>query len=266
MTQERTPLRFPALATALLCSITSAMGDDKDTLNQAIDKVSATVSYAWKGETEFQSQIGNVPAQIPVLDGRYQKEVGLHIKSDRGEIFRRNDRVLIKQGPSDWQELSQSRPVSGASTQNRPRGALFSRVMIRNMKAPHEELKELAKALQEVNKGEKAERIGDLDCFQYSGELTDEAMKGSPLGRMLAQYGGAGAELKGSAKFWVDAQGNLSTYEAVAKATIEFQGTSVDFTLTRRTEITDVGKVKVEVPEGVRKLLSEKPQTEEKKE
>jgi hypothetical protein len=257
-------MMFLTLATALLVSTL----DDKETLTQAIEKVAALDSYAFKGETEFQGPLGNNgPAQVPVMDGKYQKEVGLHIKSDKGEIFKKNDRVLVKQSPNDWQDVSQFQPPAGApGAGNRPRGALFGRAMIRNMKAPHEDLKELVKGLKEVKKSEKTEKIGDLDCFQYSGELTDEAMKSSPLGRMLTQFGGAGAEVKGSAKFWVDTQGNLAIYEAVTKATVEFQGNSIDFTLTRRTEVTDAGKTKVEVPEAVQKLLSEKPKTEEKKE
>ena len=48
---------------------------------------------------------------------------------------------------------------------------------------------------------------------------------------------------------------------------IEFQGNPIEFSMIRSSEISAVGKTKVEVPEGVKKLL-EKPaeKSEDKKE
>ena len=257
-------MKFLSLAAALILSAMPALArDDKEALLKATEKAAALESYAFKGETDFQGPLGKAPAQIPVLDGKFQKDAGLHIKSDRGEIFKKNNRAFLKQGSEDWQDLAQFQPPPGGNP-NRNRGAMFGPMMARNMKAPHEELKELAKGLKEVKKDEKTEKVGDIECVVYSGDLTDEAMKGSPLGRLIGQFGGAGAEVKGSAKFWVDLTGNVVIYEVLTKAAVEFQGNSIDFTLTRRNEISDSGKVKVEIPEGVQKLLSEKPKTEDK--
>ena len=92
-------------------------------------------------------------------------------------------------------------------------------------------------------------------------------MKGSPLGRMLGQFGaGANAETKGSARVWVDGAGNVVIFEVVTKISIDVQGNQIDITMTRRCELSDAGKAKVEVPEAVQKLMTEKPKTEEKKE
>ena len=90
----------------------------------------------------------------------------------------------------------------------------------------------------------------------------------TPEGFRLEQpfFRGANADVKGSVKIWVDTTGNVLIYEVVTKATVEVQGNSVDFSLTRRSEISGAGKTKVEIPEGVQKLLSEKPKAEEKKE
>jgi hypothetical protein len=244
--------------------------DDKETLAQAVAKAAALDSYTFKGETDFQSAFGNAPAQIPSMDGKYQKDAGLHIKTDKGEFFKKGDRTLVKQGQGDWQDSSQFQPPAPPDgtppNKNRARAGTFGKMMIRNFKAPHEELKDLAKGFKEVKKGEKPEKIGEIDCFQYSGELSDEAMKGSPLGRMLSQFGGANASVTGSARIWVDGSGNVVIYEVVTKATVEVQGNAIDFSMTRRSEISDAGKTRVEVPEGVQKLLSEKPKAEEKKE
>jgi hypothetical protein len=255
----------------LIALAAPAFADDKETLTQAVSKAAALESYAFKGETEVQSPFGNAPAQIPTMDGKYQKDAGLHIKSDKGEIFKKGERIFVRQAAGDWQDLAQFQPPAPAEgdkpNRNRGRGALFGKMMVRNFKAPHDELQELAKGFKEVKKGNKTEKIGDIECTQFSGDLSEEALKSSPLGRMLGQFGAAGnAETKGSARVWVDASGTVVIYEVVTKISIEVQGNQIDITMTRRCELSDAGKVKVEVPEGVQKLLNEKPKTEEKKE
>jgi hypothetical protein len=252
---------------ALILIATPALADDKDALTQAVGKLAAFDSYAFKGETEFNSQFGNAPPTIPTLDGSYQKDSGLYIKSDKGEMFRKGDRVFVKQPQQDWQDLSAFQPPAPPAGQGPRAGGLFGKMMLRNVKPPHEELKEVVRGLKTVAKAEKTEKINDLDCTAYSGELSDESMKLSPLGRLLGQFGGANHEVKGSARFWVDPQGNIVIYELLTKATVDFQGNQIDFSLARRSEISNAGKTKVEVPDGVRKLLdAPKPEkTEDKK-
>ncbi|HZE97183.1 MAG TPA: hypothetical protein VE981_09150 [Planctomycetota bacterium] len=253
----------------LILAASPALADDKEALTQAVARLGELGSYKFKGETEFQSQFGNAPPTIPTLDGVFQKDAGLYIKSDKGEMFKKDDRVFIKQAQADWQDLSQFQPPAPPAGKGPRAGGAFGKVMLRNVKAPHDELKDVVRGLKTVTKAEKTEKIGDIECFQYSGDMTDEAMKGSPLGRLLGTFGGANAEVKGSARLWLDGQGNIVIYETVTKATLDFQGNQVDFSLTRRSEITDADKAKLEVPEAVQKLLAEKakPQkTEDKKE
>ena len=255
----------------LLAWAAPAFADDKETLTQAVSKIAALESYAFKGETEVQSPFGNGPAQVPTMDGKYQKDAGLYIKSEKGEMFKKGDRVFVRPGAGEWQDLAQFQPPAPAEgdkpNRNRGRGALFGRMMIRNFRAPHEELPDLVKGLKELHKGDKTEKIGDVDCIQYSGDLSEEAMKASPLGRMLGQFGAAGnAETKGSARIWVDGGGRLVIYEVITKVSLDVQGNQIDVSMIRRCELSDAGKVRVEIPEAVQKLLNEKPKTEEKKE
>jgi len=263
-------MKILASAVVLMALAAPVFADDKETLTQAVSKAAALESYAFKGETEVQSPFGAAPPQVPTMDGKYQKDAGLHIKSDKGEIFKKGDRIFVKQGSADWQDLAQFQPPAPAEgekpNRNRARGALFGRMMLKNFKAPHEELQDLAKGFKEVKKGDKTEKIGDIECTQFSGNLSEEAMKGSPLGRMLGQFGAAGnAETKGSARIWVDGSSNVVIYEVVTKISIDIQGNQVDITMTRRCELSEAGKAKVEIPEAVQKLLNEKPKTEEKK-
>src|SRR5689334_21361051 len=119
------------LTLALLMALTT--GDD--TLTKALEKAAALESYAFKGETEFQSQFGNAPTQVPSMDGKYQKDVGLHIKSDRGEFFRKGDRFLVKQGADGWSDLSDLKPPTPAEGdkpgRNRARGTAMGKVILR---------------------------------------------------------------------------------------------------------------------------------------
>jgi hypothetical protein len=247
-----------------LALILALTGDE--TLTKALEKAAALESYAFKGETEFQSQFGNAPAQVPSMDGKYQKDVGMHIKSDRGEFFRKGDRFLVKQGNRDWTDLANlEAPAPAEGNRNRARGTALGKLMIRGFKAPHEELKDLAKGFKEVKKAEKPEKIGDIECAVYSSDLTEEAMKNAPLGRMLGQFGGAAATVTGSARVWVDGSGNVVIYEISTKASLEIQGNQIELGLIRRSEISDAGKAKVEVPEAVQKLLGAPPVKSEDK-
>lgn len=257
------------LAALALIAAPAWAADDQETLQQALLKASAATSYSFKGETEVQSQFGGAPGgQIPSLDGKYQKDTGLYIKTDKGEVFRKAERILVKQGAGEWQDLAHmalpTPPAAGADPKARPRGGVRLMMMLRNLKAPHEEVKDLAKGFKAVKKDEKAEKIGDVDCFQYSGDLTEEAMKTSPFGRMLGLLGGPNASLSGSARVWLDTQGNVVIYEIVTKANVEIQGNQIDFTMTRRSEISDVNTTKLEIPEAVQKLLTDKVKSEDK--
>jgi len=168
--------------------------DDKEALEKAVAKVAAYESYAFKGETELQSQFGNLPGQVPSMDGKYQKDVGMHIKTERGEFFRKGDRVLVKQGQAEWTDVANVQaPTPPADAPPKKRGgrggAGFAQMMMKNFKAPHDDVKDLAKNFKEVKKQEKTEKIGDVECTVYAGDLSDESMKSSPLGRMLGMFG-----------------------------------------------------------------------------
>src|SRR6185436_4141907 len=69
-----------------LLALTFAACDDQEAVEKAVAKAAAYESYAFKGETEFQSQFGNLPGQVPSMDGKYQKDAGMHIKTERGEF------------------------------------------------------------------------------------------------------------------------------------------------------------------------------------
>ncbi len=249
--------------------------DDKDAVSAAAGRLAESASYAFKGETKVESAFGDAGAQqIPVFDGKYSKESGTHITAgDRGEYFRKGDRILVKNPQGDWTDLDKAQFGGGGTPGgNRQRGVLASRIFLKNMRAPHEEAKDLAKGFKELKKEEKGEKVGERECAVYAGDLTEDAVKASPVGRMITQFGALGggaqnAEMSGKGKIWIDSDGNLARYQLATRIAVDFQGTAIEFSMTRSTELSGVGKTKVEVPEAVQKLLdkpAEKP--EDKKE
>src|SRR5262249_684323 len=116
-----------------------------------------------------------------------------------------------------------------------------------NYKAPAVEAQDIAGKTKELKK------VGDV----VSGDLSDEGAKGllSFGGR---RGGGQAPEIKnakGSVKFWVK-DGQLAKYEYKVSGTINFNGDDRDIERTTTVEIKDVGKTKVEVPEGAKKKIS----------
>ncbi|HLF92786.1 MAG TPA: hypothetical protein VJB14_04950 [Planctomycetota bacterium] len=258
---------------ALLCGGLRA-ADDKDLVTAAANKLADAGSYTFKGETKVESAFGGAGGQqIPPFEGKYEKEAGAHVTvGDRGEYFRKGEKVFVKNQQQDWTELDKAQLPGAGGGQNRQRGAMAGRLMLKNMKTPHEEVKDLPKAFKEIKKEEKSEKVGEKECAVYGGDLSEEGIKASPLGRMIGQLGALGggaanAEMSGQGRLWIDPDGNLVKFELTSRVAIEFQGNPIEFSMIRSSEISAVGKTKVEVPEGVKKLL-EKPaeKSEDKKE
>ena len=256
--------------------VLAARPDDKETVASAAAKAADAGSYTFKGEIKLESAFGNLPQQIPSMDGKYQKDVGLLISvGERGEFFRRGDKNFVKTGQGEWTELEKAQ-LGGAGGgagggQNRQRGALMGRMMIKNLKAPHEEVKDIAKGFKELKKEEKSDKVGEKDCAVYGGDLSEEGVKSSPLGKMIGQLGALGggaqnAEMSGKGRLWIDPDGAIVKFELTTKVAVDFQGNQIEFTMARSTEISAVGKTKVEVPDGVRKLLEKPAEKSEDKE
>lgn len=256
-------MRTMTTLAALILTASTALADDKEDLARAAKKLAEADSYTFK--VEIQS---DAPIPLPALDGKYHKEAGSHVKAgERGEIFRKGEKVFVKQGQGDWTAAENFQPAGGQGG-GRRRGAAGG-MMLRGMGAPHDEIKGLENAFKEIKKDE-AEKIGDKTCSVFSGELSKEGVAASPLGKMMGQFGafGGGAlDMTGKGKVWIDAEGNLVRYEMNTRLAGDFNGNAFEFSLKRITDLSDVGRTKVETPEGVRKLLEEKPaeKSEDKK-
>ena len=267
------------LGLAVLC-----LADDREDLLSAVRKTAEAASYTFRIETRVDTTFGKAPREIPVVDGKFDKDVGLALKvGDRAEIFRKDQKTYAKPtGQENWREVW-GYPYGGAAGDvpppaGQPQGPvrgggdrvqLFGRMMIRNLKPPHEEILTFEKGLKEVKKAELTEKVGELECVIYAGDFTDEAMKDSPFARMFNQFGVADPGMTGRLRAWIDPKsGTLPRYEITTSVSVEFQGNIFEVSTARTITLSDSGRTKVEVPEGLRRLLgerSEDPNKDQKK-
>jgi len=87
-----------------------------------------------------------------------------------------------------------------------------------------------------------------------AGDLTEEGAKNL----MRFRRGGEGpaiSDAKGSVKFWLK-DGMLAKYEFKVSGKMDFNGNEVELDRTTTVEIKEVGKTKIEVPEGAKSKLT----------
>lgn len=207
-------------------------------LAEAAKKSAAMENYTFKVEAKA-SRGKNQPGAV---DGRFQKDQPLALKTGSTEGFKKAGAVVYKEG-EEWKKLE--KPEKGQK-RNQPAAAVFSLV-----KLPHEELEGFEKSFERVEKA--ADK--DKDCTVWSGTLTPTAA------RILVTTGGKSdakrtATYSGTAKVWVNDKGLVVRYEVTSLMKGSTNKGDVEMTITRTVEITAAGETKVEVPEAAAKLLN----------
>ena len=209
-----------------------------DELAEAARKTAALENYSFKEE----SKASKGKHQTGPVDGRYQKDQPVALKSGAAEGFRKGGAIVYKSG-EEWKRVE--KPAKGEK-KNQPAAADFSQV-----KLPHEELEGFEKNFEKVEKA--AEK--DKDCTLWSGTLTPTAARGlvSAGGKADAKNN---ATYSGTAKVWVNAEGFIVRYEVVSLMKGETKKGPVEVTITKTVDLSERGTTKVEVPEGAAKLLN----------
>lgn len=222
------------LALAVLCT---AVGGDEG-LSDALKKFTAGTNYTFKvsAKTEGGGGKGGGGGVFECMtDG------GVTYAKSRGtEAFLQSGKVVYKGQDGKWTLLAQ--PEKGA----KPDKGMREVMALRGIRIPHEELNGFDAKLKDV----KSDKDGESTVF--SGTLTDDAAK--ELGAM-GRKGGQGT-YAGSAKIWVDANGNVSKFEITINVKAKMKNKDVDLTTTRTVEISAIGSTaKIEIPEEAKKLL-----------
>jgi len=206
-------------------------------LAEAAKKTSALESYGFKNEAKASTKAKNQPGPI---EGHYQKDQPISLKSGSAEGFKKAGLVVYKDG-DEWKKLE--KPQKGEKKQQ-PAATVFATV-----KLPHEEIENFEKNFEKVEKA--AEK--DKDCSVWSGTLTPSAAR-SLVSTGSKAEGKSQASYTGSAKVWINDKGLIVRYEISAHMKGETKKGPVESDITRTVEITE-GGASVEIPEGAKKIL-----------
>lgn len=232
--------------------------DEGAELRDILGRAAKLESYRFRGETEQERSGGG--GETSSLEGVFRKDTGLHVTSaERGELFRRDGRVWIREAKGDWEEAAAvMRRLTGGLRPGAPgapnpqRGALAGKLGFLNQKPPHEELRDLIPALGEVRKEAPVEVEG-VKMSVYAADLKEEALKASPLGRRAGMAPGQAApSFQGGARLWVNPEGEVCCLELRTIVSLTINGNAVEVKHIKRTEILEHKDVKLEVPEGLR--------------
>jgi hypothetical protein len=222
------------LLTASLLSAT-----ETNQVQNSISKLKEQSSYSWVTKAELpgmpftpEPQHGKIGKEsIALVDQEFNGEAMLAAFS--------TNKVAV-QVDGQWQAVAN--PNSGDFGD---RAAMTARFLARSGTAATEAEKLLG-LVKELKAGENG---------LWSGELTEKGAAGFLT--FGPRNGGPGPKnAKGTAKFWLK-DGALSKFQTHATGTVVmFDQEERDIDLTRTVEIQDVGKTKVEIPEGAKKILA----------
>jgi hypothetical protein len=207
-----------------------------DELADAAKKTAALENYGFRAESKG-AKGKNQPAPV---EGRYQKDQPLSLKSGSTEGFKKAGLVVYKEG-DEWKKLEKA--AKGEKKQQ-PAAAVFAAV-----KFPHEEIEGFEKNFEKVEKA--AEK--DKECTVWSGALTPAAARVLVSTGSKAE-GKSQATYTGTAKVWVNDKGLIVKYEVVAHMKGETKKGPVETDITRTVEITEAAGA-IEIPEAAKKLL-----------
>ena len=213
--------------------LTLVLALQSEDLAEAAKKTAAIGAYGFKSELKTGKKKDDGP-----VEGRYQKDQPLFLKSAAAEGYKKAGLVIYKDGEA-WKKLEKAK-----KDEKKPAAAAFASV-----KLPHEEIEGFEKNFEKVEKA--AEK--DKECTVWSGTLTPTAARG------LVTTGNK-AEAKdnstytGTAKVWVNDKGLIVRFEVKAHLKGENKKGPFEQDVTRTVEILE-GGAPVEIPEGAKKLL-----------
>lgn len=209
-----------------------------DELAEAARKSAALESYTFK----IEEKSGKGKHQPGAIEGRYQKDQPLALKTGSTEGFKKAGAVVYKDG-EEWKRVE--KPQKGEK-KSQPAAAAFSTV-----KFPHEELEGFEKSFEKVEKAAEKDR----NCTLWSGPLTPAAARALVSTGSKAE-GKSNAAYTGTANVWVSDEGVIVRYEILAHMKGENKKGPVEADITKTVEFTLTGATKVEVPEAAAKLLN----------
>lgn len=243
---------FGAGGVFLLASM--AWAQDNEGLGKAAAATQQLESYTY--EVEFQVQGGPGNRNAPKIGGTFHKVEGFHLRiGDHIEAVKKGKKIVHTDESRNWRVLDADKPPEGSEGERRRRD--WQRSMLKNIRAPHEELAGIETKFKQVLKAAEKERIDEQECDVYSGELTPEGTKELFPNPILNRA----SEFKGAAKIWTNDKGVIVKFEIDVEASGEMRGRPYTVSFSRAVVLTHLNQTKSDIPEEARKLLEEKIDT-----
>jgi len=227
----------------LCCALMTGSGslliaaDAKEEVTAATKKLGEQANYSWTTTVVVPESARWRPGPT---EGKTEKNGDMYVKMTFGE----NTTAVVKQGAKaaftnrdgEWQSLADAEGQEGPGR--------FMVGFVRNLQTPADQATNIVSGVQELKKD------GEI----IAGDLTEEGAKNL----MRFRRGGEGpaiSDAKGSVKFWLK-DGMLAKYEFKVSGKMDFNGNEVELDRTTTVEIKEVGKTKIEVPEGAKSKLT----------
>lgn len=226
------------LSVVLVLVTASALAADsspKDDVTAAAKALGDKANYSWRTTVVVPDSDQFKPGPT---DGKVEKDgyttISLSFGDNTTDVVKKGEKAAVKSQDQDWQSLAELESAEGF-------GRFFAAI-VRNLKAPD------AQAIDIVGDCKEIKKDGDV----YSSDLTEKGAKD------LITFRGFDATVSnpsGSAKFWIK-DGVLTKFEFKVKGSVDFGGNG-DMPVDRdtTTEIKDVGKTTVTVPDEAKKKI-----------
>lgn len=205
-------------------------------LADAAKKTSELQNYTFK----FENKTGLKKGQSGAIEGHFQKDQPLSLKSASAEGFKKGGLIVYKDG-EEWKKVEKAQK---GEKKSQPAAASFAGV-----KFPHEEIENFEKNFEKVEKA--AEK--DKDCSVWSGPLNPASAR-ALLSTGSKAEGKVQSNYIGTAKVWINDKGLIVRYEISAHVRVEGKKGPTESDVVRTVDITE-SSAAIEVPEGAKKLL-----------
>lgn len=222
-------------------SLLAADSGPKDDATAAAKKLADT-SYSWKMTLDLGP---NSQFQPGPTEGKTEKDGYTSLSStfqDNTSLGLAKEKKVVVKTDEGWKTAEEIGDGGGGFDPN-----VFMARRMQNLKAPAAEIQDI------ISKTGELKKDGDV----ISGDLTKEGAE-SMLTFGFGRRGGnrpPPKDAKGSVKIWIK-DGQISKYETKVSGKVDRNGDEQEIERTTTTEIKDVGKTKIEVPDDAKKKLS----------
>lgn len=200
----------------------------KEELDKAAAKAGAMTNYSCMISIKSEGMAGEGQDDQPI-ELLIQPGAPWQLKSGTVEAYKKGETVAVKEG-AGWKKVDRSAKAGNA---------------LCAVRCPHEILRDLKSTSFKELKRDDSE---GGRCF--SGELTETAIK------QLARGDRPLTKPTGTARVWVNGEGNVTKYEVQVEAKMkDADNKEVTVKRTFNVEIRDVGTTKYDVPPEAAKAL-----------